>query len=739
MKKSLLALACLGSMISMTAAAEEFTTDGYTYNTLTETTVEVTGATDRPRDVIVPATVSDGTREYTVVAVADQAFRMASLSSAVLPETITRIGTEAFYMNVQMKSCNLPEGLEEIGDNAFARSFSLKVDLPSTVKKIGTGAFSECGGIISVTLYKGVEVGENAFLYCEGVTECTLEGEPAEVGDNALGFNNLSVLNVNMPFPPLFNPKKAFSYGSNTDYTWTLKLSDVQLCVPAGAAESFRSDIHWSVFTNIREIEEDELRDFTAYGVKYRVLEDGTVEACGVDPEATSVILSTSVDYAGKDYVVSSIAPRAFGASAITDAVVSGFATIPAELFCDCEALASVTLGYGTEVISGDAFRNCTALEYIYLPESLKEIQQTAFINCFSLKEVELPADITVYPNAFMNCKLQTVRFAGAIAGIATGAFYSMDLRDVELNVTALPEFDPEYIFLRGSEGYNNEVVLYVPEAMVDIFYSSPEWDKFKRILPIGTAYDHDSEPYDPDKAVADLGTLKYSRGMRVLEAAEGKVQFLAASLNDIYLWDGNAGMRLTRHDKDKVSMNMWISDLQAGQYVNGTFKGFTSPEQYAFLTTSAEYTADGEVAPIAPVEVTGSQLVRNVLFADELIHAYVRLSGVINGGNFTSDDGQEFYLVDEFGYGRYGEEFGKDATIQGIFIGTDDPGQEGNSDNKIIIIRDEDIEVSGVSSIEADDSEAAIYTPQGVYVGTEAGALPAGLYISKGKKLIIK
>ena len=67
-------------------------------------------------------------------------------------------------------SFKIPEGVEEIPERAFYRCHSLKrVNLPSTVKRIGKEAFAFCGAVTEMQVPEGVQVSERAF--CEGRQE----------------------------------------------------------------------------------------------------------------------------------------------------------------------------------------------------------------------------------------------------------------------------------------------------------------------------------------------------------------------------------------------------------------------------------------------------------------------------------------------------------------------------------------------------------------------------------------
>ena len=67
----------------------------------------------------------------------------------------------------------LPEGLEEIGADAFMHCVNLtSVSLPDTLVRIGDGAFYNCGSLTDITLPESVKTIENAaFLRCKRLAD----------------------------------------------------------------------------------------------------------------------------------------------------------------------------------------------------------------------------------------------------------------------------------------------------------------------------------------------------------------------------------------------------------------------------------------------------------------------------------------------------------------------------------------------------------------------------------------
>lgn len=89
-----------------------------------------------------------------------------SLAEALtVPDTVTAIGSYAFYNCASLKSIVLPAGLASIGEGAFAAcSYMNTCELPAGLTEIGADAFFFCRSLASVSLPATLtSIGVNAF------------------------------------------------------------------------------------------------------------------------------------------------------------------------------------------------------------------------------------------------------------------------------------------------------------------------------------------------------------------------------------------------------------------------------------------------------------------------------------------------------------------------------------------------------------------------------------------------
>jgi len=142
-----------------------------------------------------------------------------TLESIVIPDSVIRIGDNAFNGCVKLEKIELPEKLEYIGYYAFCHCPMLtSIELPSGVSYIGMGAFKCCTGLKSITMNcKVAEINYETFISCTNLTEITLN-------------NNLKMI-YEGSFYRCDNLKTIHYLGSNIEYK-EIKLSKYSLNDP---------------------------------------------------------------------------------------------------------------------------------------------------------------------------------------------------------------------------------------------------------------------------------------------------------------------------------------------------------------------------------------------------------------------------------------------------------------------------------------------------------------------------
>lgn len=738
MKQLLLTLAAT-AFVSIPVIAGDIVYDGISYDVTEGTEVTATGfAGDMNEDLVIPATFNvDGT-DYTVVAISDEAFKFCNLRSASLPETLRTIGKSAFAYNMLMSQCNLPDGLQSVGEYAFQRCWSAIMSVKG-LSYAGPGAFWECSKMSEVTLAPDAEISENAFMYCTGVKTLVLEGAPKSVGSCALAFNSLQNLTVKSATPPDFVPEDVFCYGDNEsrDFVWTLNLADVALKVPAGAAETYKTDRNWSVFTNVTELQPDVITEFTIAPFGYEVTADGEVMIKTFDGSVTECEIPSSVQYAGHSFTVTAVGDNVFANSAVTEAHIPGSVkTVGENAFINCASLTEVTFEEGTETVGNDAF-NKTGVTEVTLPKGMKQVGESAFMNCRELSKVTLPEGITLDQLVFYNCPLSQITLEGEPASLGNSSMVSQQLREIVFHTDIVPEFSPAEVWLIIEGEYNDQVVLLVDnEEMVKKFQSVAAWDAFKAILPIGTDYDADA-PYLPENTLVTISDVEESTGLKAFVPTKDSIRMLTVFDLSCILWDGSHGIRIKDYSK-RISTDNWWDDLNSGDYINGYMIGMMSQEADIFISTSHSVETTSCQEEMKPISITGKQLTEAT--DNTYQYAYVSMTGSVNAASFESEDGKTFQLTNLFNENIMSAKPCERASVRGIYMHE----ETAYGPVEALIVMDENNfydKLDGITDLSVDEREedGEIYSVTGVAMGKDADALAPGLYIRNGKKIIIR
>ena len=123
--------------------------------------------------------VKDGT-----LLIADQAAKRAKISSVSFPSSLKYIGTAAFTACQGITEIKINEGALSIGDNAFSSCDSLvSVSLPSTLTSIEAFAFYHCSALKEITIPSGVtKIADQTFNECASLASVTLHDKLTDIG-----------------------------------------------------------------------------------------------------------------------------------------------------------------------------------------------------------------------------------------------------------------------------------------------------------------------------------------------------------------------------------------------------------------------------------------------------------------------------------------------------------------------------------------------------------------------------
>jgi hypothetical protein len=342
-------------------------------------------------------------------------FGCTNLSSIVIPNSLTIIGTSAFDGCIGLTSITIPSTVTSIEEYAFWGTGITSINIPSSVRNIGEGAFGETG-ITSITIpsttisidgklfmacadLEQVIVEESNPVYdsrenCNAIIETSINtlisgcktsiipNTVTSIGERA--FNDVYLTSITIPRSVINIQDYAFGNNNSLSSVTVLSLTpptvggeyvfeeidtSIPIHVPMGTISAYTDAYGWSGFTN--------------YIDDLIVFADANVEDISLNLWDSNHDGALSLEEA----------------EAVTD-LGTAF-----QNHTEITSFNELQYFTGLASINAHAFEGCTALSEITIPETVTSIGEEAFSGCTGLIEMHLQAEApaTLGNNAFLN------------------------------------------------------------------------------------------------------------------------------------------------------------------------------------------------------------------------------------------------------------------------------------------------------------------------------------------------
>lgn len=163
------------------------------------------------------------------------------VTNLIIPEGVKEIGKNAFYKS-SLESVNIPSSVTSIGESAFEESSSLKsVNLPNSVLSIGKRAFCNCKNLISVNIPQDITTIKELTFYKCAFESITIPQGVTKIEQYA--FSSCSNLK-NVYCKPMTPPQGGYNmFGSNA--------SGRKIYVPAESLDKYKQSYsYWNDYAS---------------------------------------------------------------------------------------------------------------------------------------------------------------------------------------------------------------------------------------------------------------------------------------------------------------------------------------------------------------------------------------------------------------------------------------------------------------------------------------------------------
>ena len=356
-------------------------------------------------DLVIPEKVTCNKTTYKVTSIGEEAFEFSDLTSVNLPNSITRIGEEAFYGCRNLTSIVIPNCVSIIGPYAFDECEALaSITIPSGLTIIESGVFGGCKALSSITIPENVNsIGGEAFMECEALSSIAIPNSVTMIGNYA--FNNCcNLTSITIPNsvsriePGVFGGCKALSsiiipesvnYIGKGAFLGCESLSSVTIPNNVASIDPYA----FSGCTNLNSISVSEGN--TRY--------DSRNNCNAIIETSSATIIQGCIN------------------TKIPESIIS----IGEGAFSECDKLTSIIIPNSVTNIGENAFANCKGLSSINIPNSICEIGNLAFMECENLNSVTISNGVnSIGEQAFVGCKkLSSIIIPQSVLSIGEGAF----------------------------------------------------------------------------------------------------------------------------------------------------------------------------------------------------------------------------------------------------------------------------------------------------------------------------
>lgn len=294
----------------------------------------------------------------------------------VIPNTVTKIGDEAFKGNKKVTGVTIPGSVVDIGNNAFEACENLK--------KVAFTNPGEARDNLLIRL--------SAFKDCTKLTDVEIPARVKQIVGNIFkGCTSLMEIKVNANNPYYFAQEGVLFGPALVEYSPKYDDNYVLLAYPAGRQGEY------TIPSKVNEKTIDQV--WTSGFEGAASLTDITIPA-SIGRLGTAAFESTGLTHVTIPDTVQQVDPAVFQncTSLVSVKLPNGITEIDQYLFANCISLQHVDMPDTITKINIYAFHNCTSLTSLALPKGLTSLSVGCFEKCYNLQHVVVPPSVINFP-----------------------------------------------------------------------------------------------------------------------------------------------------------------------------------------------------------------------------------------------------------------------------------------------------------------------------------------------------
>lgn len=393
------------------------------------------------------------TDSYWVSAVSDVSGRTMSVQSEISGKKVTEVGSRIYDVcfeeppepYIVIGDLVLPNTITRIGEEAFANGGGISMEIPDSVTEIGVKAFLDCPDLRFLRISAGMGVfPEGLFENCEKLDTIEIPEGIYEIQDRAMkGCPTLRVVHIPSSVTnigeDLFEENAQVTiYGKAGSYAETYaKEHGISFCEegadPSQTENVVLDGIHYTyqestdsyIVTGYDGTISSQISIAETVNEKYvTAVGDGVFSKCS---RLVAVQIPGSVKTVGEN---------AFSQCMNLETVImeSGVETLGAYVFAGCTSLKTVSLPDGITSIGARGFYYCGQLENIKLPAGLRRIETNLFEEAAVCGILEIPEGVTsIGTLAFSNFSADGILLPDTLVSIENAAFYFVRIKSLAI------------------------------------------------------------------------------------------------------------------------------------------------------------------------------------------------------------------------------------------------------------------------------------------------------------------